>query len=56
MLPRKTPDTTQMNLMFCDSKPMLLPDDKKRELAIALADLLLNAATEPNDPDSAENA
>ena len=55
MLPRKTLEI-QMNLMFCDSKPMLLPDDKKRELAIALADLLLNAATEPNDPDSAENA
>ena len=55
MLPRKTLET-QMNLMFCDSKPILLPDDKKRELAIALADLLLNAATEPNDPDSAENA
>ena len=56
MLPRKTPETTQMNLLFCDSKPMVLPDDKKRELAIALADLLLNAATEPNDPDYAENA
>jgi len=56
MLPRKTPETTQMNLMFCDSKPMMLPDDKKRELAIALADLLLNAATEPNGPDSGENA
>ena len=40
MLPRKTPETIQMNLMFCDSKPMMLPDDKKRELAIALADLL----------------
>ena len=48
MKPRKTPETTQMNLLFCDSKPMMLPDDKQRELAIALADLLLNAATEPN--------
>ena len=36
-----------MNLLFCDSKPMMLPDDKQRELTIALADLLLNAATEP---------
>ena len=56
MLPRKTPETTQMNLMFCDSKPMMLPDGKKRELAIALADLLLNAATEPAGPDSREDA
>ena len=55
MLSRKTPETTQMNLLFCDSKPMMLPDDKKRELAIALADLLLNAATEPSEPDSGEN-
>ena len=37
MLPRKTPET-QMNLMFCDGKPMMLPDDKKREPAIALVD------------------
>ena len=56
MLPRKTLETTQMNLLFCDSKPMVLPDDKKRELTIALADLLLNAATEPSGPDSGENA
>ena len=56
MIPRKTPETIQMNLMFCDSKPMMLPDDKKRELAIALADLLLNAATEPAAPDSREDA
>ena len=56
MLSRKTTETTQMNLLFCDSKPMMLPDDKKRELAIALADLLLNAVTEPSEPDSGENA
>jgi hypothetical protein len=55
MLPRKTLET-QMNLTFCDSKPMMLPDDKKREPAIALADLLLNAATEPSEPDLGENA
>ena len=48
MTTRKTSETTQMNLLFCDSKPMMLPDDKQRELAIALADLLLNAATEPS--------
>jgi hypothetical protein len=56
MTPRKTPGTIQMNLLFCDSKPMMLPDDKQRELAIALADLLLNAATEPTEPDSGEAA
>ena len=52
MLPRKTPETNQMNLMFCDSKPMILPDDKQRELTIALADLLLNAAAEPSESDA----
>ena len=56
MLPRKTPETTQMNLLFCDSKPMPLPENKQRELAIALADLLWNAAVEPNEPDSGEKA
>jgi hypothetical protein len=56
MTPRKTPETIQMNLLFCDSKPMMLPDDKQRELAIALADLLLTAATEPTEPDSGEDA
>jgi len=56
MIPRKTPETTQMNLLFCDSKPMTLPNDKQRELALALADLLLNAVTEPTEPDSREDA
>jgi hypothetical protein len=32
MIPRKTPETTQMKLLFCDSKPIMLPDDKQREL------------------------
>ena len=50
MEPKKTPEMTQMNLLFCDSKPMMLPADKERELAIALADLLLNAATDPTEP------
>ncbi len=50
MTPRKTPEKTQMNLLFCDSKPMMLPDNKQRELAIALADLLLGAAAEPTEP------
>ncbi len=38
-----------MNLLFCDSKPMVLPEDKQRELEIALADLLLNAAVESRE-------
>ena len=56
MTPRKMPEKTQMNLLFCDSKPMMLPDDKQRELAIALADLLLGAAAEPGEPVSGEDA
>jgi len=44
---KKTPAILQMNLLFCDSKPMVLPDGKQQELAVALADLLLNAAVEP---------
>ena len=56
MLPKKTPEPTQMNLLFCNSRPMMLPDDKQRELAIALADLLLNAATDPTEPGSGEDA
>ena len=51
MLPKKTPEPTQMNLLFCNSKPMMLPADKQRELAIALADLLLGAAAKPTGPD-----
>ena len=34
----------QMNLPLLDSKPLMLPADKQRELASALADLLLEAA------------
>jgi hypothetical protein len=44
MTPRETPSTTQMNLQFINSEPMILPQEKQRELAMALADLLLNAA------------
>jgi len=47
MQPKKTPGTPQMNLPFCDSKPMVLPEGTQRELAAALADLLLNAVVEP---------
>jgi hypothetical protein len=44
MTPKETPSTMQMNLQFLNSEPMILPQDKQRELAIALADLLLHAA------------
>ena len=55
MTPKETPSTMQMNLQFCNSEPMLLPQDKQRELAIALADLLLNAAgVEPTESDKGD--
>lgn len=38
----------QMNLALCETAPMTLPQDKQRELAAALADLLWNAAV--SDP------
>jgi hypothetical protein len=41
--PKKIP-STQMNLSICETPPMTLPQDKQRELAGALADLLWNAA------------
>ena len=56
MQPKKTPGTAQMNLLFSDSKPMALPDDRQRELAIALADLLLKAIVEPCVPEPEEQA
>jgi hypothetical protein len=34
----------QMNLPLCETPPIVLPQDKQRELALALADLLWNAA------------
>jgi hypothetical protein len=54
MLPSKTLGTSQMNLLFCDCKPMVLPEEKQRELAMALADLLLNAVAEPREPGKEE--
>lgn len=50
MTPKETPSTMQLNLQFLNREPMILPQDKQRELAIALADLLLNAAVvEPTE-------
>jgi hypothetical protein len=52
---KEKPLITQMNLHLCNSEPMILPQDKQRELAIALADLLLNAAVvEPTEPDKGD--
>ena len=48
ILPSKIPGL-QMNLLLGDSKPMELPDEKQRELAMALADLLLSAAVEARE-------
>ena len=42
----------QMNLPICETPPIDLPQDKQRELAAALADLLWNAAV-ANDPSTA---
>jgi hypothetical protein len=56
MLSKKTPQPIQMNLLLCNSMPIMLPADKQRELAIALADLLLNAATDPTEPGAGEDA
>jgi hypothetical protein len=56
MQPKNTPGVSQMNLLFCDSKPMALLEDRQRELAIALADLLLNAAVETSEPEPEEQA
>ena len=55
MTPKHQLEATQMNLQLCDTTPLILPQDKQRELAAALTDLLLNAATvELSDPNSLE--
>lgn len=55
--PKKAPLTTQMNLLFCSRESMPLPQDRQQELAIALADLLLNAAAVgPTEPDAGDQA
>jgi hypothetical protein len=43
----------QMNLHLCQTPPIDLPQDKQRELAAALADLLWNAAV-ANDPSAVQ--
>jgi hypothetical protein len=55
MTPNESPSMMQMKLQFFRSEPMLLPEDKQRELAIALADLLLKAAiVEPTPCDEGD--
>jgi hypothetical protein len=55
MTSNEPPSMMQMNLQFCRNEPMLLPEDKQRELAIALADLLLNAViVEPAQSDDGD--
>jgi hypothetical protein len=44
MKPSEPRLTIQMNLPLCKSEPMLLPEEKQQELALALADLLLQAS------------
>ena len=43
MKSNEQPLASQMNLPFRKSEPVRLPQDKQRELELALADLLLNA-------------
>ncbi len=40
----------QLNLHLCQTPPIDLPQDKQRELAAALADLLWNAAVADDPP------
>ena len=55
MKPNDQPSVMQMNLQLSKSEPMRLPQDKQRELAMALADLLLNAAIgEPSQVDKGD--
>jgi hypothetical protein len=56
MQAKKRLETPQMNLPFCDNKPMVLPEDKQRELTRALADLLMNAVVEVCALESEEKA
>ena len=56
MQPKKKLGTPQMDLLFYDCRPMVLPEDKQRELTLALADLLMNAVVETfsTDPEEQE--
>ena len=45
MRPKKTLTLAQMELLFSHRAPIALPMERQRDLTAALADLLLNAAT-----------
>jgi hypothetical protein len=47
---RKNKLDPQMNLPLWQNPPIDLPEDKKRELSAALADLLWNAAVTTDPP------
>jgi hypothetical protein len=52
MTPREILPAAQLDLHFSSQEPLMLPQDKQRELAMALADLLLNATvSESAEPD-----
>ena len=42
---KKSLELTQMELLFSRRAPITLPVERQRDLTVALADLLLNAAT-----------
>ena len=56
MDPKKTAEINQMNLLFCDREPIMLPLIKQQELATALADLLLSVAVEAAESEREERA
>jgi hypothetical protein len=43
----KSPNS-QLNLLLVDAPKTVVPDDKQKELALALVKLLINAAQESN--------
>ena len=49
-MPRNNKLDPQMNLPLWQNPPIDLPEDKKRELSAALADLLWNAAVTTDPP------
>src|SRR6516165_10300740 len=50
MRPQDKSGNQQMNLTLIDQRAVNLPDERERELALALLELLLNAAAEPAEP------
>jgi hypothetical protein len=42
------PLNSQLNLLFANTPKAVVPDDKQKELALALVELLIGAAQESN--------